>query len=150
MYAMLPSHLLCLPVCIYNWMHADGAAGHQQRVPRGRGPVAAAGLQDTKRGLLQGWCGKVGAPAVLLLLLLEPLGGGRKKDRLLACVHGLPSFEMLPPNASCCCYHRRLQIVLHPRWGSAVYPASLFTKAPLSVLLDAIRETEAQLQQQQA
>jgi hypothetical protein len=39
-----------------------------------------------------------------------------------------------------------LQIVLHPRWGSAVYPATLFTKAPLRPLLDAIKEAEAELQ----
>jgi hypothetical protein len=42
--------------------------------------------------------------------------------------------------------HLLLQIVLHPRWGSAVYPATLFTKAPLQPLLDAIKETEAELQ----
>jgi hypothetical protein len=39
-----------------------------------------------------------------------------------------------------------LQIVLHPRWGSAVYPASLFAKAPLQQLLEAIKEAEAELQ----
>jgi hypothetical protein len=39
-----------------------------------------------------------------------------------------------------------LQIVLHPRWGSAVYPATLFTKAPLQELLDAVKEAEALLQ----
>ncbi|KAF6259039.1 methylmalonic aciduria and homocystinuria type D protein [Scenedesmus sp. NREL 46B-D3] len=43
-------------------------------------------------------------------------------------------------NAGCC------KIVLHPRWGSAVYPATLFAKAPLQPLLEAIREAEAQLQ----
>lgn len=36
--------------------------------------------------------------------------------------------------------------MLHPRWGSAVYPATLFTKAPLDELLTAIKETEALLQ----
>jgi len=36
--------------------------------------------------------------------------------------------------------------VLHPRWGSAVYPATLFTKAPLDELLTAIKEAEALLQ----
>lgn len=39
-----------------------------------------------------------------------------------------------------------VQIVLHPRWGSAVYPATLFTKAPLQELLAAIKEAEAMLQ----
>lgn len=39
-----------------------------------------------------------------------------------------------------------LQIVLHPRWGSAVYPATLFTKAPLAQLVEAIKEAEALLQ----
>ena len=38
------------------------------------------------------------------------------------------------------------QIVLHPRWGSAVYPATLFAKAPLQLLLEAIKEVEAELQ----
>lgn len=43
-------------------------------------------------------------------------------------------------NAGCC------KIVLHPRWGSAVYPATLFAKAPLQLLLEAIKEAEAELQ----
>eukprot|EP00775_Hariotina_reticulata_P004124 gene4124-4370_t len=43
-------------------------------------------------------------------------------------------------NAGCC------KIVLHPRWGSAVYPATLFTKAPLQDLLSAVKEAEAMLQ----
>lgn len=53
---------------------------------------------------------------------------------------------------SCCrgrCYPGSwvaVQIVLHPRWGSAVYPATLFTKAPLAALLEAVKEAEAMLQ----
>eukprot|EP00878_Enallax_costatus_P008273 GHUV01008649.1.p1 GENE.GHUV01008649.1~~GHUV01008649.1.p1 ORF type:complete len:175 (+),score=26.50 GHUV01008649.1:208-732(+) len=43
-------------------------------------------------------------------------------------------------NAGCC------KIVLHPRWGSAVYPATLFTKAPLEQLIAAIKEAEVELQ----
>jgi len=31
-----------------------------------------------------------------------------------------------------------LQILLHPIWGSAVYPATMFTTAPLDTLLKAI------------
>lgn len=41
--------------------------------------------------------------------------------------------------AGCC------KIVLHPKWGSAVYPATLFTMAPPDVLEDAIRQTERSL-----
>lgn len=37
-------------------------------------------------------------------------------------------------NAGCC------KVVLHPKWGSSVYPATLFTTAPLQRLLDAIDE----------
>lgn len=51
--------------------------------------------------------------------------------------------------ALCCvlvCRPCCVQIVLHPRWGSAVYPATLFTKAPLQQLLDAVKEAEAMLQ----
>jgi hypothetical protein len=51
---------------------------------------------------------------------------------------------LLMPHMLYCC--RPPQIVLHPRWGSAVYPATLFTKAPLQQLLDAVKETEAMLQ----
>jgi hypothetical protein len=39
-------------------------------------------------------------------------------------------------NAGCC------KIVLHPNWGSSVYPASLFAKAPLDEVLVAIAATE--------
>ena len=33
-------------------------------------------------------------------------------------------------NAGCC------KVLLHPQWGSAVYPASLFTKAPTDVVVE--------------
>lgn len=44
------------------------------------------------------------------------------------------------------CAERRLlvcclacvQILLHPKWGSAVYPATMFTTAPLDLLKAAI------------
>ena len=42
-------------------------------------------------------------------------------------------------NAGCC------KIVLHPQWGAAVYPASLFTNAPLPDLLSAIQAAEKAL-----
>lgn len=38
-----------------------------------------------------------------------------------------------------------LQIILHPKWGSAVYPATLFAKAPVEKLVEAIQEVEAAL-----
>ena len=51
------------------------------------------------------------------------------------CVsHGLP--------ASPC-----LQIILHPKWGSNVYPASLFAKAPLAAVVAAIEEAVAALRE---
>lgn len=37
------------------------------------------------------------------------------------------------------------QIVLHPRWGSSVYPASMFTRAPPEVLASAIAATEQEV-----
>lgn len=39
-----------------------------------------------------------------------------------------------------------MQIILHPRWGSSVYPATLFARAPEEMLLEAIKGAEAQLQ----
>jgi hypothetical protein len=38
-----------------------------------------------------------------------------------------------------------LQILLHPQWGSAVYPASMFTRAPAQVLASAIAATEQEV-----
>lgn len=38
-----------------------------------------------------------------------------------------------------------MQIILHPRWGSSVYPASLFAKAPLEAVQQAIDATVAAL-----
>jgi hypothetical protein len=47
------------------------------------------------------------------------------------------------------CLHRCsavfVQVILHPKWGSSVYPASLFAKAPLEVLTAAIDEAVAAL-----
>lgn len=40
-------------------------------------------------------------------------------------------------NAGCC------KVILHPKWGSSIYPSSLFTKAPVEDLLQAIKEVEA-------
>jgi hypothetical protein len=42
-------------------------------------------------------------------------------------------------NAGCC------TVALHPRWGSAVYPASLFTTAPADAAERALREVAAEL-----
>lgn len=42
-------------------------------------------------------------------------------------------------NAGCC------KILLHPKWQSCIYPATLFTKAPLAVLQAAIGEAEKAL-----
>jgi hypothetical protein len=33
-------------------------------------------------------------------------------------------------NAGCC------KILLHPSWGSAVYPASIFTTTPANILVE--------------
>lgn len=47
-------------------------------------------------------------------------------------------------NAGCC------KVLLHPRWGSSVYPASMFTKAPLRAIQAAIAATEAELRAKKA
>ncbi|GAX79736.1 hypothetical protein CEUSTIGMA_g7177.t1 [Chlamydomonas eustigma] len=39
-------------------------------------------------------------------------------------------------NAGCC------KVLLHPHWGSSVYPATMFTCAPLDALLSAIKQAE--------
>ncbi|EFN59706.1 hypothetical protein CHLNCDRAFT_133264 [Chlorella variabilis] len=44
-------------------------------------------------------------------------------------------------NAGCC------KIILHPKWGSNVYPASLFAKAPLAAVVAAIEEAVAALRE---
>ncbi|KAI3429551.1 hypothetical protein D9Q98_005639 [Chlorella vulgaris] len=42
-------------------------------------------------------------------------------------------------NAGCC------KIILHPKWGSSVYPASIFAKAPLAAVTAAIDDAVAAL-----
>jgi len=42
-------------------------------------------------------------------------------------------------NAGCC------KVALHPRWGSAFYPASLLTKAPLDATTKALADAAAAL-----
>jgi hypothetical protein len=44
-------------------------------------------------------------------------------------------------NAGCC------KVILHPKWGSSVYPATFFAKAPLESVLDAIRKVDEQSSQ---
>ena len=39
-------------------------------------------------------------------------------------------------NAGCC------KVVLHPQWGSSVYPATMFADAPLDALLRVIEEVD--------
>ncbi len=41
-------------------------------------------------------------------------------------------------------YPCSLQVVLHPKWGSAVYPATLFSTAPLDELTAAIHAAGAE------
>ena len=45
-------------------------------------------------------------------------------------------------NAGCC------SVLLHPVWGSSVYPASFFAKAPLKALEDAIAEVDGRVRVQ--
>lgn len=42
-------------------------------------------------------------------------------------------------NAGCC------KVVLHPKWGTSVYPATLFARAPREAVEAAIRGAEQQL-----
>ena len=42
------------------------------------------------------------------------------------------------------CDHYAVQVLIHPRWGTSVYPATLFTKAPVTVLRKIIQEVEAE------
>jgi hypothetical protein len=42
-------------------------------------------------------------------------------------------------NSGCC------KVVLHPQWGSAVYPATIFTKAPKDALAAAVAAAEAEI-----
>ena len=37
-----------------------------------------------------------------------------------------------------------LKVLIHPHWGTSVYPATLFTKAPVNVLKKVIEEVEAE------
>ena len=40
---------------------------------------------------------------------------------------------------------KRMQVLIHPRWGTSVYPATLFTKAPINVLKKVIEEVESEM-----
>lgn len=40
-------------------------------------------------------------------------------------------------NAGCC------KILLHPTWGSAVYPASIFTTAPADTLIEVLNSIKS-------
>ncbi len=37
-------------------------------------------------------------------------------------------------NCGCC------KVLLHPKWGSSIYPASMFTTAPQSLVIDLINK----------
>ncbi|KAF9103653.1 hypothetical protein BGX27_010479, partial [Mortierella sp. AM989] len=39
-------------------------------------------------------------------------------------------------NAGCC------KVLLHPNWGSKIYPATFFTTAPLETLLKVVTQVE--------
>jgi len=46
------------------------------------------------------------------------------------CAELLLGYQVM--NAGCC------KIILHPQWGSAVYPATIFTNAPTTLVLETI------------
>ncbi|CAG9461946.1 unnamed protein product [Pedinophyceae sp. YPF-701] len=76
---------------------------------------------------------------------IDPCSGYPMIDQTNAAVYpevqGLSSLlGYSVSNAGCC------KIALHPKWGSAVYPASMFTDADAGELRQAIAQTEAELQ----
>mmetsp|Transcript_12565 Transcript_12565/g.45835 ORF Transcript_12565/g.45835 Transcript_12565/m.45835 type:complete len:173 (+) Transcript_12565:162-680(+) len=56
-------------------------------------------------------------------------------------VDGLATLLKYSTMSTGCC-----KIVSHPRWGTSVYPSTLFTLAPSDVLEEAIQEVAAELQ----
>ena len=65
---------------------------------------------------------------------------GPQGSQIYPDVHGIQhllNYDLL--NAGCC------SILSHPKWGTAVYPATLFVKAPVQDLkrvLDEMRESD--------
>lgn len=52
---------------------------------------------------------------------------------------------MPPAHIVAACLRAAAQVVLHPDWGTSVYPASLFTRAPLDALAAAVQLVEEEL-----
>eukprot|EP00232_Nephroselmis_pyriformis_P012742 CAMPEP_0182899376 /NCGR_PEP_ID=MMETSP0034_2-20130328/28042_1 /TAXON_ID=156128 /ORGANISM="Nephroselmis pyriformis, Strain CCMP717" /LENGTH=170 /DNA_ID=CAMNT_0025033403 /DNA_START=29 /DNA_END=541 /DNA_ORIENTATION=+ len=72
---------------------------------------------------------------------IDPCSGLAMVNRENRSVYGeVNALEVLlgykTSNAGCC------KVVLHPQWGSSVYPATMFTKAPLADLQAAIKAVE--------
>mmetsp|Transcript_2224 Transcript_2224/g.3500 ORF Transcript_2224/g.3500 Transcript_2224/m.3500 type:complete len:193 (-) Transcript_2224:121-699(-) len=57
---------------------------------------------------------------------------GQKVFSEVECAQTLLGYSVM--NAGCC------KIILHPDWGSAVYPASIFTTAPADVVVATLQE----------
>ncbi|KAJ1426627.1 methylmalonic aciduria and homocystinuria type D protein [Ochromonadaceae sp. CCMP2298] len=57
---------------------------------------------------------------------------GQKVFSEVECAQTLLAYNVM--NAGCC------KVIVHPQWGSAVYPASIFTTAPAEVVLLALRK----------
>lgn len=86
---------------------------------------------------------------------MDGMGGGCLLQRDTVAGMGRPAAALqaalanqchLPTKATCHPPPRhRPQIILHPKWGSSVYPASMFAKAPLEAVQQAINEAVAEL-----
>ncbi len=76
---------------------------------------------------------------------IDPCSGLPMRDRSAAAgvydeVGGLAALRgFATANAGCC------KVVLHPRWGAAVYPATLFARAPAEAVVAAVVAAEAAL-----
>lgn len=56
--------------------------------------------------------------------------------------HAFLACQMPQSNCSACSFW--VQVMLHPQFGTASYPATLFTKAPVTILRVVIEEVEAE------
>merc|ERR1712087_158229 len=72
---------------------------------------------------------------------IDPCSGLPMVNKNNQCVYGeVDALSTLlgykTTNSGCC------KVILHPKWGTSVYPASMFTKAPKDVFLAAVKSAE--------
>ena len=128
---------------------ANERATDRVRLQRADGPACRARARARARAALLQWAKAVAGALQAAghhVDYCDPCSGMLCINRSVQAVYGevdalTTLLQYKTTNTGCC------KVVHHPKWGTAVYPSTLFTTAPVDELVKAVETAETQLKQ---